>query len=429
MFGRRTPSKRLLVGTLHHESKSIHFRLLTKMNRTRSILTFCTGALALLSLQLPSAADEFLVTSWNNSSVRSYDVATGAFVAVVVSNGSGGLSLPHSAVVGPGGDLFVTSFGTNSVKRYDSGGAYVGDFVPAGSGGLVGPTDAFFGPSGDLYVASRGGAPGIKRYDGTTGAFVDQFVGPGNGMTGTETGNFGPDGHFYLASGGTSRINRYHGESGAFLDTFVGPGSGGLNDPHDLAWGPDGHLYVTSFGNNRLKRYDGISGEFIDDFITPAGGLQSPHGIDFRPDGFIYVASFSGNKVQRFNARTGVSAGAYVTNGSGGLNGAISLTFLFEDTLNLSAQGESFSVYGATPGEVVNFTIGIDQASRPLPCNPASVLWIKRAVSIGSAPANAMGVATVNWAVPGNLHGFPIRIQAAAVQSCRTSDVHAYTLP
>ena len=46
--------------------------------------------------------------------------------------------------------------------------------------GLSFPTGLVFGPAGRLYVSSFG-TNAILRYDGTTGAFLDTFVTPGNG--------------------------------------------------------------------------------------------------------------------------------------------------------------------------------------------------------------------------------------------------------
>ncbi len=63
-------------------------------------------ALVLPSIELSAQARDFLVTSWNNSSVLRYDGQTGAFVSTFVSSGSG--------------NLFATAFGNRRVNEYDS---------------------------------------------------------------------------------------------------------------------------------------------------------------------------------------------------------------------------------------------------------------------------------------------------------------------
>src|SRR3990170_1183036 len=77
--------------------------------------------------------------------------------------------------------LFVTSFNSNEVLRYDgTTGAFIDAFVTAGSGGLDVPVGLVFGPDGNLYVSS-GSTNEVLRYDGTTGAFIDAFVTAGSG--------------------------------------------------------------------------------------------------------------------------------------------------------------------------------------------------------------------------------------------------------
>lgn len=139
------------------------------------------------------------------SRILRYDGETGDFISEFVASGTGGLSLPNGVVFGPDGNLYVASFGTGSVMRFQgpsgnspgaplpsigNGGA---NFVAAGDGGLLNPTGILFGPDGngdghqDLYVSNldptnvQGKLGNVKRYDGVTGAFIDTFVAPRSG--------------------------------------------------------------------------------------------------------------------------------------------------------------------------------------------------------------------------------------------------------
>jgi hypothetical protein len=57
------------------------------------------------------------------------------------------LGLPVGINYGPDANLYVASFNTHKVARYDSiSGAYLGDFVTNGSGGLSGPNFMVFRP-------------------------------------------------------------------------------------------------------------------------------------------------------------------------------------------------------------------------------------------------------------------------------------------
>jgi outer membrane protein assembly factor BamB len=90
-------------------------------------------------------------------------------------------------VFGPDGNLYVTSFGTGQVLRYNgTTGALLGTFVAAGSGGLSLPRGLAFGPDGNLYVGSFGSGD-VLRYNGATGAFIDDFVPSTSGGLGGPT--------------------------------------------------------------------------------------------------------------------------------------------------------------------------------------------------------------------------------------------------
>jgi DNA-binding beta-propeller fold protein YncE len=237
--------------------------------------------------------------------VLRYDGATGAFIDQFTVGGN--LSSPRGIIFGPDGNLYVTDrkyIGKDwqlegRVARFDgTTGAYLGDFVPLGSGGLSIPTQLVFGPSVedggslDLYVVSTG-TDSVLRYDGTTGEFLGAFVASGSGgLVGPATMTFGPNGDLYVANLYSSdlSVKRFEGPSestpGAFVETFVPAGSGGLRAPAGLIFGPDGNddgqldLYlaevdVHSFNKASVKRYDGVTGEFIDTFVPQrSGGLE-----------------------------------------------------------------------------------------------------------------------------------------------------------
>ena len=70
--------------------------------------------------------------------------------------GDGCLGPWHYVAFGPDGHLYVSSYGTDSVLRYNgSTGAFINTFVPSGSGGL----------SGSGGMKGPGGAPGTGGHD------------------------------------------------------------------------------------------------------------------------------------------------------------------------------------------------------------------------------------------------------------------------
>lgn len=101
-------------------------------------------------------------------SIRRYNSQTGSLIDVFVSPGSGGLSQASRLAYGPDSNLYVTSFGSDSILRFDSStGAFIDAFVPAGSGGLDEPIGLLFTTSNRVTAsepASYLGIFGLSAY-------------------------------------------------------------------------------------------------------------------------------------------------------------------------------------------------------------------------------------------------------------------------
>jgi streptogramin lyase len=95
---------------------------------------------------------------------------------------TGGMQNPDAAIFGPDGRLYVSSFETDQVLRYEADGTFVDVFVDAGVGGLDGPDIGLsFSPEGDLLV------PGwythrIHRYDPQTGEPKEDLIDADDGL-------------------------------------------------------------------------------------------------------------------------------------------------------------------------------------------------------------------------------------------------------
>jgi outer membrane protein assembly factor BamB len=269
---------------------------------------------------------------------------------LVPTNASGDLKRSAGMAIGPDGNLYVNSFSTNEVLRYDARtGAYLGPFVTSGSGGLTTPaTDGLiFRPDGKLYVLSRDGNS-VLRYNAMTGAFIDTFVAGGSGGLSQARGMaFGADGNLYISSTDTNQVLKYSGTTGAFLGVFVAAGSGGLGGPRSIAFGPDGNLYVASPGTTSVLRYSGTTGSFLNAFVASgAGGLQAPGDLLF-DHGSLYVASQGTNNVLRYDASTGAFLDVVDPNNSPDLDRPIGLLLAPDGSLLVGAYS-SIVRYGAT---------------------------------------------------------------------------------
>ena len=131
------------------------------------------------------------VLSGVNANVLRYDGDTGAFLDTFIAAGAGGMNDPHVMFFHTDGLLYITTFGNHKVLRFDGqSGAFVDVFVQDDpmtaedeSGGLRSAHGAGFGPDGNLYVASFG-TNGVMRYNGETGAFLDVVLGASEGVAG-----------------------------------------------------------------------------------------------------------------------------------------------------------------------------------------------------------------------------------------------------
>jgi hypothetical protein len=305
--------------------------------------TFARAGAALLLAAAPLAAQQstltttyLVVTDRTSNNILRYET-TGDFKDAFVQSP---IFSPESVIFGFDQNLYISSFSTGSIERYNGAtGNYVGRFVGGSGSNLRNPEGIKFGPDGNLYVVDRTQSA-VLRYDGGTGAFIDQFVKAGAGGYNNAGGIvFGPDGNLYATSGTQSQtgpgstspqILRFDGSTGAFKDVFVPVGSGGISSPFSLLFGPDGNLYVSNVTSNSILRYDGRTGAFLGAFVpSNSGGLSRPTGMAFGPDGFFYVASsfLPTVAILRYNATSGAFVDTFIPAGRGGLAGPTDILF------------------------------------------------------------------------------------------------------
>jgi MYXO-CTERM domain-containing protein len=275
-------------------------------------IAVCVGTVL---FALNARADLF-VSSYNTGQVLRYDQNTGAFLSVFASGG--GLSNPEGLVFNADTnadgipDFFVTSGGSNSVIEYDgSSGNLVGTF----STGLNGPIGMTVGPNGNLFVANFNDNT-VNEYDGANGDFITNFASAGAPFAAI----FGPDGNLYVTLHNAGAVEEYNGSSGADMGAFAS----GLNLPGQaLTFGPNGDLFVGT--NDNDVKYYSPTGTYLGEFVS---GLSfTPGGMVFGPDGNLYVADGADNAVKEFNGTNGTFITDFVTSGSGGLNGPTFMTF------------------------------------------------------------------------------------------------------
>src|SRR5262249_14395630 len=111
------------------------------------------------------------VCSETNNTVQRFSLSTHAYVDTTVTD----LSLRHPAGVASdsSNNIQIANFVNSTITKYSPSGTFLSTLVASGSGGLNGPdVGSVIGPDGKLYVPSFN-SNAVLRYDATTGAFLD----------------------------------------------------------------------------------------------------------------------------------------------------------------------------------------------------------------------------------------------------------------
>ncbi len=197
------------------------------------------------------------------------------------------LNNPFHIVIGPGGALYFSDFGTSRVLRFDfqtkritviagtGTKGYSGDGGPAKSAQLNGPHEIRFDSKGNLYVDERDNHI-VRHIDMKTGIIS--------------------------TVAGTPAKNGYAGDGGPATRAL-------LNQPHGITLDGSDNLFICDPLNNRLRRVDartGIMTTFAgngEDGRTPDEGSQTgvplagPRSLEITRDGKWYLALREGNGI------------------------------------------------------------------------------------------------------------------------------------
>ena len=328
------------------------------MNRPASApwkLSFPLAALAACVLAFTAGCDDddppeppakrgvLLIGNTRADNVVRFDAETGEFLGDFIGDdGPAGLVAPDALIFGPEGDLLVASGDTtenSAVVRYnEETGEFLTVFAVARS--LVRPYGLAIGPDGRLYVASFL-TDRILRFDAETGSFFDVFA-TGNGQPGGLNGPnglaFGPDGRLYVTTQGSvavdgqptfpglpSQVLRFDiatGASEVFIDQpALSPAGLGYISLLGLAFGPDCgtsggacDLFVSDFAND-IRRYDletrALEATLSTNYSGTVPSGNNLGGLTFDDAGRLYTVGFDNTQegglrgaILRFDGRT-----------------------------------------------------------------------------------------------------------------------------
>lgn len=222
---------------------------------------------------------------------------------------------------GAPGDLYVTSYGSNTVVATTPDGTKT-NFAT----GLSHPTGIAFDRKGNVFVADE---TSNSIYKITLAGVKTTFATGLNDPQGLARDR---DGNLFVANRGTNSIVRI--TPTGVKSTAVS----GVSGVTGLAFGPTGLLFATAANSGTVMRYNLT----INASIVYASGLSSPFGLAFDSAGNLYVSNFTGNTI------TKITPDQNKANVVTGLTGPQGLTFDRTGNLYVADFGSN-NVYRYSP--------------------------------------------------------------------------------
>jgi sugar lactone lactonase YvrE len=272
----------------------------------------------------PATVPVLAVSSYWGGRIHLFDPETGASVGTIR-----GVPGAQTLVVAPSGAWVACAEGDNRIVTVDPAtlevvGALVEDdpATPTDeTGGLQNPDAAIFGPDGRLYVSSFE-TDQVLRYE-ADGTFVDAFVDAGvGGLDGPDIGlSFSPEGDLLVPGWYTHRIHRYDPQTGDPKEDLLTEADG-LLAPRAIAHDSSGRAYVSGHDSGNVLTVDPVTGE-----VRELAGLARASGLALdEAAGRFFLANGEDDTVHVFDLQTGEDQGVFIDFGP--LDGATAVALL-----------------------------------------------------------------------------------------------------
>lgn len=240
-----------------------------------SLLTAC----AVCPCTAPASAAKLLVSNVFKSSVDLYETDGTLLQENFISPLSGGLVIASNIVVGPNGNIYVSSNLTGQVIVYNHNGQPQSTVnLSRGSA----PSGLAFDAGGKLYVGDQASSAVFVFDPSLTPIPSETILIPGVQIGGIDFDNAG---RLFITSFGTSAV--YVHDSGV-VNLFADATLGGLMFPAGIEVGQDGSVYVANIFGNSISKFasngdpvDGLDGPGFPFITIPLADYSVPNGISF----------------------------------------------------------------------------------------------------------------------------------------------------
>jgi DNA-binding beta-propeller fold protein YncE len=261
-----------------------------------------------------SCANHLFVSGYFSNNVAIYDACSGVFLRQLeeASHIQGAQAVRYNA---RDNLIYVVSEGNDQIQRYRHDGTYAFVDVFAQFAADFDPTGIVFGPGGEVYVASYG-LSRVDELDPLTGATVGTVLPSDSGLLGADNGMMvSGDGKLYVPGYDTSSVARVDLATGEVDADFVASGTSGLFETRGIV-DEGATILVGGEGSGAIYRFDAGSGAPVETLIS---GLNRPTGMTLDIDGSLLV--LSGNRVRRYDRTSGAMLGIVANGVDGGISG------------------------------------------------------------------------------------------------------------
>ena len=224
-------------------------------------------------------AGNVYISDYGNNAIKKWTTANNTVTTLV----SSGLINPNGVAVDGAGNIYIADFGNLAFKKWTASNSNVTTLV---SSGLSGPYGVAVDGAGNAVIAD-GTSRAVKEWTVANSNFTTVV----SGMTMPVGVAVDGMGNVYIADTANRTIKKWTIANGT-LSTLV---SSGLSGPYGVAVDGAGNVYIAAAGNNAIKKWT-VANSNVTTLVT--SGLNGPGGVAVDSAGNVYIADKGNNAVK-----------------------------------------------------------------------------------------------------------------------------------